>query len=479
MPQYRTQLGQSLGQTLANAAGGGGEYEKGQLIGAQQGYYQAQAKDKLADVALKQKRLAIDPMTMATNQMGAFGSIAQQLKDYAKTGQSDSHEQPIAYGADGEVDFNRSGPANNVTPEMAKQFGQAINAFTYAESGKFKDTAEGMGAMQSNNLVQQIASGQGDIGNITKALLAARGKGAFDSFNGGAIDTTTGAQALNAIGDSLVNQHNASATQSNAGAQENLAQAGLARVRAVDAPNVNWQTLQTDTGFQQVNPRTGEIRPLGVNPKALGSGLQNVPPMHRMAYGENSNALRQIDDTIRQIEANPDALGLQNFFGDNVSQRTDPNGVPIRAAVAQVGGVKLHNLSGAAVSPAESKRLMPMIPTSTDSADAAVKKLRNLRKEYAGINSEIETMYSGDIYRNPIGSAVPISSGNINVDIQNPERLSDEDRRALQADIAKEQQKALHESDSLPGAARFPGKILTDANTGRKYKSVNNKWVEQ
>ena len=132
------------------------------------------------------------------------------------------------------------------------------------------------------------------------------------------------------------------------------------------------------------------------------SRLQNIPPTHRMAYAENANALSRIDDAIEQVKKNPNALGLQNILGDNFAQRVDKEGVPVRAAVAEVGGVKLHDLSGAAISPSESKRLMPMVPTSTDNAEAAIAKLLNLRKEYAGINTQIEGMYSGDEYRNPI-----------------------------------------------------------------------------
>jgi len=136
--------------------------------------------------------------------------------------------------------------------------------------------------------------------------------------------------------------------------------------------------------------------------RASGADLEKIPATHRMAYVENQTALNKIDNAIKLISANKDSFGLKNMLGENINQRLDPNGIEARAAVADIGGTKLHDLSGAAVSASESPRLMPLIPTVTDNAEAAIKKLNNLRKEYAGVNSQFETMYGNGEYKNPM-----------------------------------------------------------------------------
>jgi hypothetical protein len=140
---------------------------------------------------------------------------------------------------------------------------------------------------------------------------------------------------------------------------------------------------------------------------AAEARLKDVPAVHKMSYAENSAALKKIDDTISAIEKNPDALGLQNMLGDNISQRLDEKGVPTRAAIAEVGRTKIHDLSGAAVTAAEMPGLMPLIPSVTDAPDAAIEKLRNLRKHYQEINDQFESMYSGPRYREPLRQAQP------------------------------------------------------------------------
>lgn len=132
------------------------------------------------------------------------------------------------------------------------------------------------------------------------------------------------------------------------------------------------------------------------------SKLEKIPPTHRMAYVENQTALNKIENAIKLVEANKDSFGLKNMLGENVNQRLDPDGVPARAAVAEIGGVKLHDLSGAAVSASESPRLMPLIPTATDDYKAIISKLNGLKAEYAGVNGQLESMYGNGEYKNPM-----------------------------------------------------------------------------
>lgn len=138
-----------------------------------------------------------------------------------------------------------------------------------------------------------------------------------------------------------------------------------------------------------------------------GANLKPVPPVIQGGYVGNQSSIKQIDEAIAAIRANPKALGLKNIVGDNVNQRLDPNGVPTRASVANIGSLVKHDRSGAAVTASEAPALMPFIPTVTDTADAAIKKLQGLRQQYVNANSEIEVAYGdGSGYR-PMGGQRP------------------------------------------------------------------------
>jgi hypothetical protein len=136
---------------------------------------------------------------------------------------------------------------------------------------------------------------------------------------------------------------------------------------------------------------------------AVESRKQSVPPTHKMIYGENETTLKSIDNAIKKIEKNPSALGLQNIVGENLSQRLDKKGVPVRAAVSEIGSKKVHDLSGASVPASESKNLMPFIPTVTDDSDVALDKLNNMKRYYEDMNKQLEGMYSNpNEFKNPI-----------------------------------------------------------------------------
>ena len=57
----------------------------------------------------------------------------------------------------------------------------------------------------------------------------------------------------------------------------------------------------------------------------------------------------------------------------------NPEGTEARAGVADIGSIVLHDRSGAAVTAAESPRLMPFIPLATDDNATVIKKLTRMR----------------------------------------------------------------------------------------------------
>jgi hypothetical protein len=159
------------------------------------------------------------------------------------------------------------------------------------------------------------------------------------------------------------------------------------------------QYMQTDAGVVALPKRIG-AGPIvgqtvtGPDGQPLTSPLKQIPPAQNGAIIENSKAIQNIDSAIAAIRNNPAAMGGFNYLGDAVRQRTDPSGVPVRAQVANIAGQKFHDLSGAAVSVGEAARLRPFIPSDTDSPQAAIEKLMNLRREYASINDMLSQTYS-------------------------------------------------------------------------------------
>lgn len=145
--------------------------------------------------------------------------------------------------------------------------------------------------------------------------------------------------------------------------------------------------------------------PGGPADPATAAGPKNLRPIPAAASAgitANRNTLSKIDKAIAAIEANPRAMGAKNYLGDAINQRTDPGGVNVRALVSDIGSQKIHDRSGAAVTAAEQPRLMPFIPQATDTPQAAVDKLKNLRAEYEALVDETEAFYGPDSGYRPL-----------------------------------------------------------------------------
>ncbi len=135
---------------------------------------------------------------------------------------------------------------------------------------------------------------------------------------------------------------------------------------------------------------------LGKQPAVKETADRVIPANIAKAYTENSTALRKIDSALAEVDKYPDAFGLQNMRGDALSQRMDPKGVTARAIIADIGSLKIHDRSGAAVTAAETPRLLPFIPSVNDKPEAIRKKLALFRKEYDAIQNDIGSMYSAE-----------------------------------------------------------------------------------
>ena len=113
----------------------------------------------------------------------------------------------------------------------------------------------------------------------------------------------------------------------------------------------------------------------------------NLTAAQQKAYDDSDVLLGHIDNAMAGIKANPNALGYKTVIPDMALSKLDPEGVQTRAAVAGLSAERVHQLSGAAVSPAEFSRLRPYLPASGDTAAEASKKLTSLRGEVERIKA--------------------------------------------------------------------------------------------
>ena len=116
---------------------------------------------------------------------------------------------------------------------------------------------------------------------------------------------------------------------------------------------------------------------------------KEMPSAMAEKFAQNSVTLQKIDKAIALAESNPSAFGLKNVAPDLLIQRLDPDGVETRAYVADIGGQKIHDRSGGAVTVSEAGRLKPYIPMATDPPEVAKTKLKMFRREYASMQQAL------------------------------------------------------------------------------------------
>lgn len=120
---------------------------------------------------------------------------------------------------------------------------------------------------------------------------------------------------------------------------------------------------------------------------------------------ENAASLQKIDDAFAAL-ASPDAKGSVGplagglaglpFVGQAAINTLDPKGVAVRAIIADIGSLKVHDRSGAAVAASEQPRLRPFIPSASDDPQTVRTKLQNFRREYAAIMRDTYSVFGPD-----------------------------------------------------------------------------------
>ncbi len=117
-----------------------------------------------------------------------------------------------------------------------------------------------------------------------------------------------------------------------------------------------------------------------------------IPAPVTKGMQENLTSLKKIDSALAEIDKNPGSVGwspgtiaqrvMPEMGGDLNNRYFDPAGSNARAAVADIGSLKVHDRSGAAVTASEVPRLVPFIPKITDDVPTLKMKLDRFRQEY-------------------------------------------------------------------------------------------------
>lgn len=135
-----------------------------------------------------------------------------------------------------------------------------------------------------------------------------------------------------------------------------------------------------NTGMAASPPPNVSVRQVGPAQMAPGNVVTGML--------ENAAALRKVEDTLAALAA-PEARNstgiVPGMTPGFILDRADPEGVRARALIADIGSLKIHDRSGAAVTAAEFPRLRPFIPQVGDNAETIRTKLENFRREYDAI----------------------------------------------------------------------------------------------
>lgn len=96
------------------------------------------------------------------------------------------------------------------------------------------------------------------------------------------------------------------------------------------------------------------------------------------------------------IKYDPEATGFKGLLPDFILNRVDPQGVSVRAILADIGSMKIRDRSGAAVTAAEFPRLRPFIPNERDNAQTVRDKIIGFYRELAEVDKAIRSGYTFD-----------------------------------------------------------------------------------
>lgn len=120
--------------------------------------------------------------------------------------------------------------------------------------------------------------------------------------------------------------------------------------------------------------------------KAEGSGLKGKL---LDSYIHNDVNINAVDEIIKELAKNPEAVGYKTLVPHILLNRADPEGTPVRADIANMTSMTIKNRAGTAQTVGEMKNLAPFIPRNGDDYDTVVTKLRGMQKAMRAENEAI------------------------------------------------------------------------------------------
>jgi hypothetical protein len=205
----------------------------------------------------------------------------------------------------------------------------------------------------------------------------------------------------------------------NSGRMQYEQQNALAQDEARAADKAVTEATRQRERKEDIDTRASEFKAL----RSEAAAKSNAPPKEKslptpvaQKLLENQNNLYNVrkalaltqGHTVDDVEGDASATGYKGFLPNAVLQRVDPQGVATRAEIANIGSMIIHDRSGAAVTAAETPRLMPFIPTATDDDDAVQTKLKRFVNEYERIQNETKDYFTESGFKVPnLASAMP------------------------------------------------------------------------
>lgn len=203
----------------------------------------------------------------------------------------------------------------------------------------------------------------------------------------------------------LYKQNNISKTD-----QARLDQAAKHHIENLNKP----QYMQTDAGLvalpNVLKPGQAPVGTMVTGPTGenLGRPLKEIPASVNKAIIENDISLTKANRALDLlqgkdvttpkgdvIKGSTEATGFwKGLTPQVILNKWDPGGVSTRAFVADIGSLKVHDRSGAAVTASETPRLKPFIPSIYDAPEVAAEKLINFKAEYEDIQRGLTETYS-------------------------------------------------------------------------------------
>jgi hypothetical protein len=359
---------------------------------------QAQADEKQQEVAFRA------PEALRNNALIASGipvDAAPDAEQFVRTGKVGA--QYDALPAD------QAGPALP-RPEweaklgpFARQLAATQNALAIGDKSS-SSIAKALETNREMSLGDKIIAGQIDPMKVSQSQFALKGSAPFHFSEYGVGNNLTGAvdasgapaqlfaknrQAEIQAREAQAGASRASAASSYASADNSRASAARTRSemeRGMKSGDIVVQQAADGT-IMLVNKLNGIARPAtaadGVTVMGKGAAGKDIPATASGKIIEGRQALNNIDSAIAALKKNPGAVGISNAVpgAQTVKQLwASPDDIGTRAQVANIGSLVLHDRSGAAVSVSEFPRLAPFIPSPSDTAETATRKLTEMRR---------------------------------------------------------------------------------------------------